>query len=284
MSHFDYHDSVCSPEWLREHSEQVRDDSTAYRLVEIDYDPELYDEWHIPGAVNIDWETDLIEELGGDLVSRTALEDLLGDLGITPDTEVILYGDKANWFAAHGYWVLRYYGHTNVKLLDGGRRYWELEDFETTDTVTEYSSRDYEVSKVNDNIRAQKNEVREAIENDTRIIDVRNPQEFRGDDPPAEIQNTTEQQGHIPSAENVPWGRAVDTDGTFKHPKELQHVYEDHIQSDEDSVTYCRIGERSSITWFVLNELLDTDCRNYDGSWTEWAPDETTPIETGGDD
>jgi thiosulfate/3-mercaptopyruvate sulfurtransferase len=284
MSHYDTHPAVCTPNWLRDHLEQVSSNSSDYRLVEVDSDQTEYDDWHIPGAVNIDWEQDLINELGGGLVTKPELEQLLGNLGITPETEVIVYGDKANWFAAHAYWVLKYYGHENVTLLDGGRRYWEQAELETTDTVPEFSEREYEITQRDAEIRASKEEVMDAIDGDTSIIDVRNPQEYRGEKPPAEIPDTTDQEGHIPSADNIPWGRAVDADGTLKHPEELQYIYDEYDAEDDNTVTYCRIGERSSITWFVLHELLDVDCRNYDGSWTEWADDEATPIEVGGGD
>lgn len=276
MSHFDSHPAVCSPEWLRENIEGVRGEDSDYRLVEIDRYPESYDDWHIPGAVNIDWENDLTKGLGEGLVEQGELETLLGELGIGSETTVILYGDQANWFAAHGYWVLTYYGHTDVQLLDGGRRYWELNDFEQTTEVPEYSSTEYTIEDENEEIRADKSAVKEAVGDETPIIDVRNPQEYRGEKPPAEIPNTTEREGHIPTAENVPWGQAVNADGTLKHPKELQHIYDDY---DEETIAYCRIGERSSVTWFVLHELLDVECRNYDGSWTEWGNDSETPVE-----
>lgn len=280
MSLYEDHEAVASAEWLAEQLETVASDDPAYRLVEVDMDPSVYDEWHIPGAVQIDWETDLIDGLGGTLAGAAEVSELLGDLGITEDTTVIVYGDRANWFAGHAYWLLSYYGHDDVKLLDGGRRYWQFERFETTDEPVSVPTREYEIGETDESIRAYRDGVMEAIETDADIVDVRNPQEYRGESPPAEIPNTTDVEGHIPTAENVPWGEAVNADGTLKPPVELREIYGDFL-GDEDTVTYCRIGERSSITWFVLSELLDTDAANYDGSWTEWAREDETPIETG---
>lgn len=193
----------------------------------------------------------------------------------------MLYGDRANWFAAHVYWVLNYYGHDDVQLLDGGRRYWSLEGHETTTKVPEYTTREYTVSGTDESIRAYKDGVKTAIIDETSLVDVRNPKEYRGGQTPAEIPETTDREGHIPTAENVPWGMAVNADGRFKSEPELRDIYSEHMDTDDDTITYCRIGERSSITWFVLSELLDASARNYDGSWTEWVDDEDTPVATG---
>lgn len=279
MSLYTDHDAVRSATWLQDNLDRFSTDAADYRLVEVDMDPESYNDWHIPGAVQINWQEDLAEGLGGGILEPEELEHLLGNLGITPETTVVLYGDKANWFAGHAYWVLTYYGHENVQLLDGGRRYWSMESYETTTDTPAYSTREYNVSKTDESIRAYRDTVEEAVEDTSPIIDVRNPQEYRGEKPPAEIPNTTEREGHIPTAENVPWGQAVNMDGTFKHPEELREIYGEHL-SDDEAIAYCRIGERSSITWFVLSELLEEDARNYDGSWTEWAADEDAPIET----
>jgi thiosulfate/3-mercaptopyruvate sulfurtransferase len=272
--------AVCSAAWLADNLDRFAEDDPAYRLVEVDMDPAVYDEWHIPGAVQIDWEEDIVDGLGGTVVGEEEVADLLGECGITPETTVVLYGDRANWFAGHAYWVLKYYCHDDVKLLDGGRRHWSIEAYETTTEVPEYTPRDYTVTDTDESIRAYREEVEAAMESETSIIDVRNPQEYRGEKPPAEIPNTTDREGHIPTAENVPWGQAVNMDGTFKHPEELRDIYLDHVDPDEDAVAYCRIGERSSITWFVMAELLDIDVRNYDGSWTQWTEDEDAPVET----
>jgi thiosulfate/3-mercaptopyruvate sulfurtransferase len=247
-------------------------------LLEVDMEPAVYDEEHIPNAVKLDWETDLAGELGRNIVGPDAFEELVGSLGITNETTVVVYGDKANWFAAHAYWLFTYYGHDDVRLMDGGRHYWLWEDYPTTTEEPSFSAREYDASEPDESVRAYKEEVLDAIERDTSIIDVRNPKEYRGESPPADIPNTTERQGHIPTAENVPWGETVSMDGTFKSEAELREIYSDVI-SDEGTIAYCRIGERSSLTWFVLHELLGQDAANYDGSWTEWADDEDTPVE-----
>lgn len=278
-SHLDS-DTVCSAEWVRDHLDQFGTDEPDYRLVEVDMEPDAYEDWHIPGAVQIDWEADIIDGLGGNVIDPAEAESLFGDLGITRDTTVVVYGDQANWFAGHAYWVLKYYRHEDVRLLDGGRRYWELENYERTRTEPEYPSREYDIDGTNDDVRGYKDDIMADLGEDRSVIDVRNPQEYRGEKPPAEIPNTTDREGHIPSAANVPWGQAVNADGTFKSEAELREIYGDYIGDDGATVAYCRIGERSSITWFVLSELLGADAVNYDGSWTEWAADEEAPVET----
>ena len=274
-------DAIRSAEWVHDHLDRFQTDEPDYRLVEVDMDPDMYDEWHIPGAVQINWEEDIINRLGGNVISKNEAEELFGGLGITRETNVVVYGDLANWFAGHAYWVLKYYGHENVQLLDGGRRYWRLEDYEQTQEVPEYSSREYEIDGTNEDVRAYKDEIMDGLDDEKPIIDVRNPQEYRGEKPPADIPNTTEREGHIPTADNVPWGSAVNADGTFKPESALREIYAEYLDRDSTTVAYCRIGERSSITWFVLSELLGIDAANYDGSWTEWAPDESAPVERG---
>ncbi|WP_244605559.1 sulfurtransferase [Halorussus marinus] len=277
-SHLDS-DAVRSAEWVRNHLDRFRTDDPDYRLVEVDMDPDVYDDWHIPGAVQIDWEEDIIDGLGGNVVAPSEAESLFGDLGITRDTTVVVYGDQANWFAGHAYWVLNYYQHDNIQLLDGGRRHWRLEGYEQTQGDVEYPSREYEIDGTNEDIRGYKEDIMDSLDGDRPIIDVRNPQEYRGEKPPAEIPNTTDREGHIPTAANVPWGKAVNADGTFKSESELREIYGEYIDPDRSTVAYCRIGERSSITWFVLSELLGVDAVNYDGSWTEWAADDAAPVE-----
>ena len=279
MTHYTGNDSVMSAEQLTDDLGQFASDDPGHRLVEVDLDPDNYDEWHIPGAAHIDWESDINSGLGGKVLSEEEFETLAGELGITPETTVVFYGDKANWFAAHAYWAFSYYGHDDVKLLDGGRRYWEMNDHETATDQPTYPEQEYAVTEVNEDIRAYKPEVESAMEDDTSLIDVRNPQEYRGDKPPAEVPETTDREGHIPTADNVPWGQSVDMDGTFKHPKALEDVYSEHLE-DTETISYCRIGERSSITWFVCHELLETEIKNYDGSFTEWEDDEDAPVAT----
>lgn len=273
-------DAIRSGEWVYDHLEQFQTDAPDYRLVEVDMDPAVYDDWHIPGAVQVNWEEDIIDGLGGNVIDQSEAESLFGDLGITRDTTVVLYGDKANWFAGHAYWVLKYYQHENVQLLDGGRRHWRLEGYDQVQDSTEYTSREYEIDGTNEGIRGYKDDIMDSLDEERPMIDVRNPQEYRGEKPPAEIPNTTDREGHIPNADNIPWGDAVNADGTFKPEPELREIYGEYIDADSSTVAYCRIGERSSITWFVLSELLGADAVNYDGSWTEWAADEAAPIET----
>jgi thiosulfate/3-mercaptopyruvate sulfurtransferase len=272
-------DAIRSAEWVHDHLDKFQTDAPDYRLVEVDMDPDVYDDWHIPGAVQINWEEDIINGLGGNVITQSEAESLFGDLGITRDTTVVVYGDQANWFAGHAYWVLKYYQHEDVQLLDGGRRYWQLEGYEQTQDDTEYSSREYEIDGTDEDIRGYKDDIMDSLDEERPIIDVRNPQEYRGEKPPAEIPNTTDREGHIPNADNIPWGDAVNADGTFKSEPELRDIYSEYIDADSSTVAYCRIGERSSITWFVLSELLGVDAVNYDGSWTEWAADESAPIE-----
>lgn len=273
--------AIADPGWVEDQLDTFGTDDSDVRLVEVDMEPDAYDDGHIPGAVHIDWEADLAGELGGELVDREEFERLVGELGITEETTVVLYGDKANWFAAHAYWVFSYYGHEDVKLMDGGRHYWFWEDLPTTTEEPSYTTREYTASEPDESIRAYRDGVMEAVESEAPIVDVRNPQEYRGESPPADIPDTTEREGHIPDAENIPWGEAVNADGTFKSEVELRDIYGDVADPDNSTVTYCRIGERSSLTWFALNELLDIDAANYDGSWTEWANSDGAPVERG---
>ncbi len=284
MTHYPSHSSIRSAESVANNLQRFASDDSDCRLVEVDMEPAVYDDWHIPGAVQIDWEEDINSGLGGKILDGDELEPLLGELGISNETTVVLYGDKANWFAAHAYWTLKYYGHEDIQLLDGGRRYWEMNGYETTTgSQPEYPTEEYTVSGTNDSIRALKPDVEDAVESSASLIDVRNPQEFRGEKPPAEIPETTDREGHIPGAKNIPWGEAVDMDGRFKHPEELEEIYSEHLDGAE-SISYCRIGERASITWFALYELLDVEAANYDGSFTEWEADKDAPVATTGGD
>jgi thiosulfate/3-mercaptopyruvate sulfurtransferase len=280
MSHHAENDRIVDAEWVADHTEEFRADDTGYRLLEVDADPSVYDDGHVPGALRVDWERDLAGNLGRDLVSKREFEDLMAGLGIEPNTTVVVYGDKANWFAAHANWVMSYYGHEDVRLMDGGRHHWVFEDYPTTTETPTVTRSKYDTADTDESIRVYREDVEKAVDNGTAIVDVRNPKEFRGESPPADIPETTEREGHVPGAKNVPWGEAVNADGTFKREAELRDVYADVIEHEE-AVAYCRIGERSALTWFVLQEILGLDVANYDGSWTEWGNREDTPIERG---
>lgn len=279
MSEHAHKEAVADPDRVRDRLDEIRSDAPDLRLLEVDMEPKRYEQAHVPGAVGVDWEADIAGELGRDLVGKEAFESLASRCGITEDTTVILYGDRANWFAAHAYWVFTYYGHDDVRLMDGGRHYWEWNDYPTTDEVPEFTEREYAADEPDESVRAYAEDVEEAIETDRVLVDTRNPREYRGDGPPADIPDTTEREGHIPGAENIPWGNAVNADGTFKSEAELREVYD--VPADGEVITYCRIGERSSITWFVYEELLGRDAANYDGSWTEWSNREGAPVERG---
>ena len=254
-------------------------------LVEVDEDTSAYDKGHIANAVKIDWKKDLQDPVRRDFVDRHGFEELLSARGISNDDLVILYGGNNNWFAAYAYWYFRLYGHANVKLLDGGRKKWELD---SRDLVTEVPARartSYQAKDQNASLRAFRDEVVAAI-GQRNLVDVRSPDEFSGKLlAPAHLpQEQAQRAGHIPTAKNVPWSKAANDDGTFKSDDDLRKLYGDEAGLDfgKDTIAYCRIGERSAHTWFVLHELLgQPNVKNYDGSWTEYGSLVGVPIELG---
>jgi thiosulfate/3-mercaptopyruvate sulfurtransferase len=285
MSDSDYaKDVLVSAEWVEDHLDEFQSDEPDYRLVEVDVDTEAYDDAHAPGAVGFNWETQLQDQTTRDILEKDDFEDLLGSHGISEDTTVVLYGDNSNWFAAYTYWQFKYYGHRDVKLLDGGRDYWLDNDFPTTDEEPSYSEVEYDARGPFEGIRAYRDDVEKAINRGVPLVDVRSPEEFSGEilAPPG-LQETAQRGGHVPGASNISWAATVNDDGTFKSADELSDLYESEgVTNDQEVVAYCRIGERSSIAWFALSELLGYDnVVNYDGSWTEWGNLVDAPIETG---
>ena len=277
-------DALVTADWVEEHLDDVQDGDSDLRLVEVDVDTEAYDEAHAPGAIGFNWETQLQDQTTRDILTKDDFEDLLGSHGISEDDTVVLYGDNANWFAAYAYWQFKYYGHENVYLLDGGREYWLENDYPTTDEVPDFDDVDYDAAGPRENIRAYRDDVEKAIERDVPLVDVRSPEEYSGEvlAPPG-LQETAQRGGHIPGAKNISWAAVTDDDGTFKSRDELEELYaEEGITGNETTVAYCRIGERSSVAWFALHELLGyEDTVNYDGSWTEWGNLVSAPIEKG---
>ena len=273
-------DVLVDAEWLEAH----RGDP-AVVIVEVDEDTSAYDKGHIRGAVKIDWKSDLQDPVRRDFVDKAGFEALLSARGIGNDDTVLLYGGNNNWFAAYAYWYFRLYGHQNTKLLDGGRKKWELDSRELVTEVPKRAATSYQAKDQDTAIRAFRDEVVAAI-GQQNLVDVRSPDEFAGRLlAPAHLpQEQAQRGGHIPTAKNVPWSKAAEEDGTFKSDDALRALYGDEAGVDfgKDTIAYCRIGERSAHTWFVLHELLgQANVKNYDGSWTEYGSLVGVPIEVG---
>ncbi len=271
-------DVLVEPEWLEAHLE---DD--AIRIVEVDENPALYQEAHIPGAIGFDWKADLQDQVRRDFLGPEAFGELFGRHGISNDHLVVLYGDRNNWFAAYTYWYLKYYGHDNVKLLNGPRERWISENRPTTTEPPSHAPATFTAQPGDTAIRAKRDEVTAALDAGTSLVDVRSPQEYSGEliAMPGYEQEGAQRAGHIPGAASVPWAQAVQENGTFKSADELRELYTGKgVLNGGPIIAYCRIGERSAHTWFVLHELLGhDDVKNYDGSWTEWGNLVDAPIE-----
>ena len=270
---------LVDTEWAEQHLEDPN-----VRFVEVDVDTSAYESGHIPGAVGWNWKRDTQDSVLRDIVNQENFQELLERSGISENTEVVLYGDTDNWFAAFAFWLLDYYGHPKTRLVDGGRKKWVDEGRQTTTDSPEPESGQYRVGEARKDLRALQTDVLEGLgETDRALVDVRSPQEFVGElIAPAHLpQEGSQRGGHIPGAANIPWSQAVQEDGTFKSAAELREIYEAKgISPDKDVIAYCRIGERSSHTWFALKHLLGYDnVRNYDGSWTEWGSLINVPIE-----
>ena len=273
-------DVLVTTEWLAEH---LGDDNLV--VAEVDENPDLYEDGHIPGAVKLHWRDDLQDPIERDIVEKAEFERLMGSRGIGTDTSVVLYGDKNNWFAAYAYWYLKIYGHADVRIVDGGRQKWIDEGRELTTDTPSPSPASYTAQEADESIRVRRDNVLAGLENGggRALVDVRSPQEYSGElmAPPGYEQEGASRTGHIPSAQSIPWAQAVRDDGTFKSPDELRELYgAKGVTPEKEVLAYCRIGERSAHTWFVLRELLGyPDVKNYDGSWTEWGNLVDVPIE-----
>lgn len=266
--------------WTEEH---LKDPNV--RIAEVDYDPTAnYNLGHIPGSVLLDWKKDINDPVSRNIISKAACEKLLRSIGVNDDTTLILYGDFNNWFAAFAFWVFKYYGYNDLRIMNGGRRKWLEEDRKLDKVIPSYPEGSFRAKDPDEKIRTYLNEVSSSINRADRVmVDVRSPAEFSGEvTAPAEYPTEHAQRGgHIPGAKNIPWGKAVNEDGTFKSVEELKQLYNDKgVHPEKEVIAYCRIGERSSHTWFVLKYLLGyPNVKNYDGSWTEWGNMIGNPIE-----
>jgi thiosulfate/3-mercaptopyruvate sulfurtransferase len=271
-------DVLVETDWVEQH---LNDDSI--RIVEVDENPALYAEAHIPGAIGLDWRKDLQDQVERDFLGPEDFGRLFGSRGVSNEHTIVLYGDRNNWFAAYTYWYLKYYGHDAVKLMNGPREKWIAEGRPTTTDLPDHPPATFEAKPGDDSIRAMRDEVRDALGDGNVLVDVRSPQEFSGEliAMAGYEQEGAQRAGHIPGAKSIPWAQAVKEDGTFKSAAELQELYGGKgVLSGEPIIAYCRIGERSAHSWFVLHELLGhDDVRNYDGSWTEWGNMVAVPIE-----
>lgn len=273
-------DALVSVQWVADHLE----DSNV-RIVESNEDPLLYSSGHVPGAVHIDWVTDLNDQVRRDYLNKETFEQLMSKHGISNDTLVVFYGDKNNWWACYAFWVFQLFGHTKAAIMNGGRKLWDAENRPLTRDVPSYPATTYHAPQRADyKVRAFRDQVLSHVEAEGPMIDVRSPGEFSGEllHMPDYPQEGTLRGGHIPGAKSIPWGKAANEDGTFKSVDDLKSLYEkdNGFSTDQNIITYCRIGERSSHTWFVLTYLLGYEnVRNYDGSWTEWGNLVRVPIE-----
>lgn len=278
---FAHPDVLVSTEWVAEHSSDP-----SIRLVESNEDTLLYPSGHVPGAVQVDWTNDLNDQIRRDYIQKEDFTSLVSRIGITPDHTVVFYGDKNNWWATYAFWIFQLFGHSNAKIMDGGRLKWELEGRPMTDELPSFGPTSYLAPKRNDSkIRAFRDRVIDHMMANGKLVDVRSPEEFSGErlHMPDYPNEGALRGGHIPGAVSVPWARAINPEnGTFKAADELREIYvqQQGLKPDEEVIAYCRIGERSSHTWFVLTYLLGfSKVRNYDGSWTEWGNLVGVPIE-----
>lgn len=274
-------DVLVSTEWVAQNL-----NNPDIRIIESNEDPLLYPSGHIPGAVEVDWTTDLNDQVVRNYIGKEGFEALCSRIGITPETTVVFYGDKSNWWATYAFWVFQLFGHSKAKVMDGGRLKWVEENRELTREVPKYPETDYKATQDRDDatIRALRDVVMQHVASKGQLVDVRSPQEYSGErlHMPDYPQEGALRGGHIPGAESIPWSRAANANGTFKTADELRAIYEQEksLKPDQETIVYCRIGERSSHTWFVLTHLLGFEnVRNYDGSWTEWGNLVGAPIE-----
>jgi thiosulfate/3-mercaptopyruvate sulfurtransferase len=280
MSDYAHPEVLVSTDWVAQHGKDPN-----VRVAEVDVDTKAYDEGHVPGAIGWNWNTQLSDTLRRDILSKEQFEELMSASGVKPDSTLVIYGDNNNWFAAWAFWQVKIYGHRDVRLMNGGRKKWLAEGREITTETPRPARTNYHAKEADNSLRAFLPQVQVAVAHGgAALVDVRSPQEFTGEilAPPG-LPETCQRGGHIPAARNIPWSKAVNEDGTFKSADELRRLYEaEGIDASRPTIAYCRIGERSSHTWFVLKYLLGYEkVTNYDGSWTEWGNLVGAPVERG---